>query len=231
MQKQSISIGAIPTIIWGTPSEQAYIFVHGRMSRKEDAEGFANIAEAKGYQVISFDLPAHGERTVEDYPCTVQNAVHDLRMISDFVAGKWRAISLFGSSLGAYFSLVAYSDLRFGNCLFISPILDMKRLIQGMMERTGVNEESLRERQEILTPLGETLSWSYYSFVMDNPIAKWNSPTHILYGANDELTPREVVDTFVASSCCTLDVIPDGEHYFHTQGQMEAVDKWVDIYT
>ena len=41
--------------------EKVYIHVHGKMSRKEYAEAFAEIAEKKGYQTISFDLPEHGE--------------------------------------------------------------------------------------------------------------------------------------------------------------------------
>ena len=176
--------------------------------------------------MISFDLPEHGERKTEDYPCTVQNAVHDLHLVSDFVTDHWRSVSLFGSSFGAYFSLVAYPDLQFGKCLFLSPILDMETLIQKMMRRANVTEELLREQQEIITPMGETLSWSYYAFVKENPIVKWRHPTYILYGANDELTPKSVVDAFVANFHCRLEVI-DGEHYLHTQAQIAAVDQWL----
>ncbi len=229
MLKQSISIESIPATIWGAPSDKVYIFVHGKMSQKEEAEGFAKIAESKGDQVISFDLPEHGERKAEDYRCTVQNAVHDLRIISDFVAGKWRNVSLFGSSLGVYFSLVAYRELKFRKCLFLSPILDMENLIQSMMKWSHVTEDLLRERQEIPTPMGETLSWPDYAFVRENPIVKWNNPTYILYGSSDNLTPRNIVDTFVANFHCNLDVLQNGEHYFHTKEQMEVVDKWLNL--
>jgi pimeloyl-ACP methyl ester carboxylesterase len=229
MLKQTISIESIPVIIWGSPSDTVYIFVHGRMSKKEDAEGFAKIADSKGYQVISFDLPEHGERKAEDYPCTVQNAVHDLHVMSDFVTSKWRNISLFGNSLGAYFSLVAYRELKFNKCLFLSPILDMEHLIQGMMKSFNVTEELLQERQEIPTPMGETLSWPYYEFVRENPIVKWDNPTYILYGSNDNLTPRDIVDTFVANFHCNLSVLPNGAHYFHTEEQLIVVEKWLNL--
>lgn len=229
MPKQSISIESIPATLWGSPADHVYIFVHGKMSQKEDAEGFAKIAESKGYQVISFDLPEHGERKAVDYRCTVQNAIHDLRIISDFVTGKWRNVSLFGNSLGAYFSLIAYRELMFNRCLFLSPILDMENLIQSMMKWFNVTEDLLREKQEIPTPMGETLSWPYYAFVRENPIVKWNNPTYILYGSNDNLTPRNIVDTFVANFHCKLDVLQNGEHYFHTEEQMEVVDKWLNL--
>ena len=229
MLKQTISIESIPAIIWGSPSDNVYIFVHGKMSQKEDAEGFAKIAENKNYQVISFDLPEHGERKAEGYRCTVQNAIHDLRIISDFVTSKWRNVSLFGSSLGAYFSLVAYRELKFNKCLFLSPILDMENLIQSMMKWFNVTEDLLRERQEIPTTMGETLSWSYYVFARENPIVKWNNPTYILYGSNDNLMPRNIVDSFVAKFHCNLVVLQNGEHYFHTKEQIEVVDKWLNL--
>jgi uncharacterized protein len=229
MLKQTLWVGTIPAILWGPPSDKAYIFVHGRMSRKEDAEGFADIAEAKGYQVISFDLPEHGERKTEDYPCTVQNAVQDLHKVEDYARHSWRQLSLFASSLGAFFSLIAYPDAPFGKCLFLSPILDMEILIQNMMQKAAVTEELLMERLEIITPAGEILSWAYYSFVKENPVVKWNSRTYILYGARDELTSRRIVDTFVANFQCSLEVVPDGEHYFHTSKQKKALGKWLNL--
>jgi uncharacterized protein len=229
MLKQTISIESIPAIIWGYPSDNVYIFVHGKMSRKEDAEGFAKIAESKGYQVISFDLPEHGERKAEDYRCTVQNAIQDLHIISDFVTSKWRNVSLFGNSLGAYFSLVAYRELKFNKCLFLSPILDMEHLILNMMKSFNVTEEILVERQEIPTPIGENLSWPYYVFVRENPIVKWNNPTNILYGSNDNITPRNIVDNFVANFHCNLAVLQNGEHYFHTEEQSTVVEKWLNL--
>jgi len=229
MLKEQITINSIPALIWGESSANVYIYVHGKMSQKEEAAGFAEIAVSKGYQVISFDLPEHGERKTEDYSCTVQNAVHDLELISDFVFSKWRNVSLFGGSIGAYFSLVAYRELKFNKCLFLSPILDMENLIQSMMKWFNVTEELLREKQEIPTPMGETLSWPYYAFVRENPIVKWNNPTYILYGANDNLTPRNIVDAFVVNFDCHLDVLENGEHYFHTQDQIEVVNQWLTL--
>ncbi len=73
--------------------------------------------------------------------------------------GSCSSISLYACSLGAYFSLVAWRDVIFRKCLFLSPVLDMERLIRNMMRWTGVTEERLREEKEIPTSFGETLSW------------------------------------------------------------------------
>ena len=226
--KQSITIQSIPAIIWGEPANSAYLYVHGKMSQKEEAEGFATIAAGKGYQVVSFDLPEHGERKSQDYQCTVQNAEHDLRTINDFVTGKWQNVCLFGSSLGAYFSLVACQEIKFGKCLFLSPILDMERLIQNMMGWFNVSEALLKEKQEIPTPMGETLSWPYYQYVREHPIIKWENETYILYGSNDHLTERHIVDTFANRFHCHLEVLQNGEHYFHTKEQMETANGWLN---
>ena len=61
------------------------------MSKKESAEEFSRIANSKGYQVISFDLPEHGERIDLDYKCNVWNGIKDLEEISQ----KYRQTQLF----------------------------------------------------------------------------------------------------------------------------------------
>jgi hypothetical protein len=68
-------------MIWGEKSENLYIHVHGKMSSKEYAEDFAKIANSKGIQTLSFDLPEHGERKDNDYRCDIWNGMRDLSAI------------------------------------------------------------------------------------------------------------------------------------------------------
>ena len=95
------------------------------MSDKESAEAFAQIAESKGYQTISFDLPEHGERKNQGYRCDIWNGISDLHQISSYTFANWNFVSLFACSLGAYFSLQAYKNITFEKCLFLSPIVNM----------------------------------------------------------------------------------------------------------
>ena len=85
MKKEGLKIENIPAILWGEKSNKVYIYVHGKLSSKEEALSFAEKAIRKGYQVLSFDLPEHGERTKENYPCTAWNGVHDLGIIESYV--------------------------------------------------------------------------------------------------------------------------------------------------
>lgn len=80
--------------------------------------------------------------------------------------GKNRAeqISLFGCSMGAYFSLLAYKDTKIHHAWFLSPVVDMGRIIRNMMEQSGITEEELRDRKVIDHPI-EPLSWDYYCYV------------------------------------------------------------------
>lgn len=227
MLKRSIRINSIPAIVWGEPSSKAYIFVHGKLSQKEEAERFAAIACGRGYQVLSFDLPEHGERKADTCKCTVQNGVHDLQEIGEYAAAQWEKLSLFGCSLGAYFSLMAYGDMRFDKALFLSPILDMERLIRNMMAWCNVSEAALEEKQEIPTPFGETLSWPYFEYVKEHPVRRWENRTSILYGTKDNLTERCVVEEFARRFQCDLELLENGEHYFHTKEQLEALDRWL----
>lgn len=192
--KERITIGKIPAVIWGKPSEKAYIYVHGKLSRKEEAERFAELAEEKGFQTISFDLPKHGERINEDYDCNIWNGIADLKAVAEFVFPRRKEVCLFGCSIGAFFSLNAYQGLPLKKALFLSPIADMELLINRMFKWFNVSETELKEKGEIPTPI-ETLSWKYYTYIKNNPY-DWNIPTAVLYGGLDNLQPVEAMEEF-----------------------------------
>ncbi len=122
MKKTRVEISHIPALVWGEKSDKVYLCVHGKMSSKESVEGIARIAERRGYQTISFDLPGHGERQNEDERCDIWNGIHDLAVIRDYVFANWKEVSLYACSLGAYFCLNAYNTCNIKKCLFQSPI-------------------------------------------------------------------------------------------------------------
>jgi pimeloyl-ACP methyl ester carboxylesterase len=227
MTSKLLKIKHIPAILWGEKSDKIFIFVHGKMSCKENAQEFAKIATGRYYQVLSFDLPEHGDRKDESYPCDVWNSVRDLNIIGEHVKQNWGNINLFANSLGAYFSLLAYRNYPLKSCLLLSPILDIELLIQNMMKWFNVSEEMLKEKQKVPTPIGETLDWDYYCYVKEHPINKWDVPTSILYGSEDNLTERNVVNNFVKRFNSDLTVLQGSEHYFHTEEQLNFLRQWL----
>ncbi|MGL4873035.1 MAG: alpha/beta hydrolase [Clostridium sp.] len=229
MIKQKIEIEKIPAILWGEKSQKLFIAVHGNMSHKEDdaIAIFAKEAIEKGYQVISFDLPEHGDRKNEKEKCKVQNCIKDLEKIMVYAKTLSDDISVFGCSMGAYFSLLAYRDEKIQKSLFLSPVVNMKRIITNMMTWFNISEDKLRVENEVLTPIGVMLYWDYYCYVIDNPINTWDKETSILYGAKDDLCEFEIIDDFIKKFNCNLDIMENGEHYFHTKEQLEFFSGWL----
>lgn len=232
MLKQTLLIENIPAILWGNKSNKLIVAVHGNMSNKMDIP-IALLAEAAiplGYQVLSFDLPQHGDRKEEPTLCKVQNCVQELSKIMDFALTNSQQISLFACSMGAYFSLLAYKDIPLRQTLFLSPVVNMGRIINNMLKWFNITEEELQAKQEIATPIGQTLYWDYYCYVKDNPINYWESPTSILYGSKDNICEFAVITDFAKQFNCSLDILDNGEHYFHTAEQLEFYKQWLKKY-
>ncbi|MGL4914360.1 MAG: alpha/beta hydrolase [Romboutsia sp.] len=230
MKKNYFKIENIPAILWGESSDNIFIAVHGNMSHKEDdtITIFAKQATKLGYQVISFDLPEHGERNKEGTLCKVQVCVKELALIFNYIKQNWSNISVFACSMGAYFSLLSYKDYFIKQTLFLSPVVNMERIIHNMMIWFDIDEVCLKDLQTVDTPIGQTLYWDYYDYVKNNPIYKWDTPTNILYGSNDNLCESDIVFKFAEKFNCNIIVMNEGEHYFHTQKQLEFFDQWLE---
>lgn len=226
MREERISIGGIPAVVWGEESEKVYLCVHGKLASKEAARGLAEIAAEKGFQTLAFDLPRHGERKDEAARCDVWQGVHDLKLAADYAFARWKHVCLYACSLGAYFSLNAYSDRKFERCLFQSPIPDMEHLIRKMMLWFNVSEERLQCEGEIETPV-DTMTWPYYQYVLSHPAEKWPFPTAILYGGRDSLQDESVIRAFAERFGCTLRVARDSDHPFMEEGDLPIVEDWL----
>lgn len=232
MFKQNLLIENIPAIIWGKKSNKIIVAVHGNMSSKSDIpiEILAEEAILEGYQVLSFDLPEHGDRKAAPELCKVQNCVQELGKIMEAAKKNSNEISLFACSIGAYFSLLAYKDVQLKQSLFLSPVVDMSRIIDNMMKWFHVSCEQLKSEQEVATPTGNKLYWDYYCYVQENPIEQWNSPTNILYGKDDNICEIDVLSAFSKKFNCGMEIMEHGEHYFHTPEQLDFFRQWLKKY-
>ena len=163
--------------------KQIVIYVHGKGGTAE---------EAKHYQ------PLFAESDVIGFDYKSQNPWEAKREFPDFYdlhSKGYDSVILVANSIGAFFSMNALAETNISKALFISPIVNMERLITDMMTWANVTEDELCSKKEISTDFGETLSWEYLCYVRKHPI-KWNIPTCILYGANDNLTSLETVSEF-----------------------------------
>ncbi len=220
-------IHGVPAVLYGGSSENLFLYIHGKMGCKEEAARFAEIVCPEGYQVLSIDLPGHGERAGEMERFVPWEVVPELQAVYGFARQRWKKISLYGSSIGAYFSLLAFRENKLEKSLFVSPILDMEKLIHDMMGWAGVTREQLQQAGEIPTAFGETLSWKYLTYAAEHRITKWDSPTAILYAGQDHLTAQETARDFARRFGCTVTVMEKGEHWFHTEEQLAVLDAWL----
>lgn len=230
MNELYFSIGEMPAVLYGDKSDSLYFFVHGKHGHKEEARALAEVVCPRGWQVLGVDLPGHGSRQGEKDACVPWRVVPELQAALASLREHWRQIALQANSIGAWFSLLAFPDERLEKCLFVSPVVDMVQLIQRMMQWESISQETLERLGSVKTSFGETLSWQYYQYAIAHPIARWHSPTAVLYPEWDNLTPRQEVEAFAQRFSWDLSVAAEGEHWFHTPEQREVLARWLMAY-
>lgn len=190
------------------------LYIHGRGG---------SAAESEHYQPLFPNCEVVG---LEYQGATPWEAGAEIRAAAERLANGRERITLIANSIGAFFAMNAGVDALVRRAYFISPIVDMERLIRGMMARANVSAEELEAERVIRTPSGEELSWEYLRYVREHPV-RWAAPTAILYGKNDELTPYETMAAFAEKHHAALTVMENGTHWFHTDEQMRFLDAWL----
>ena len=190
------------------------LYIHGKNGSADEAEFYKPVFS--GYDVTGLDYKAE----------TPRQAASEFPKLYDALCADSDEVILIANSIGAYFAMHSLPHKHIDKAFFISPIVDMQRLILDMMKWAGVSESELSERGEIETAFGETLSWEYFCYVRSRPI-KWSVPTEILYGEKDNLTSLETITDFAERVGAGLTVMSGAEHWFHTEDQMDFLKKWL----
>lgn len=190
------------------------VYVHGKGGSAEEAEHFKPLFPES--EVVGFDYQSQT-------PWEARGEFPVFFAAQRQCCGR---LTLIANSIGAYFSLSALDETLVDRAYFISPVVDMERLILDMMRWANVTEAELAERSEIATDFGETLSWRYLCYAREHPVS-WRVPTAILYGEHDNLTSMETISAFARRHGAGLTVMPGGEHWFHTAEQMRFLDGWI----
>lgn len=190
------------------------VYVHGKDGSAEEAEHYTSLFPKD--EVIGFDYRSQAPWKAK-------------KEFSAFFAvqrSQCEHLTLIVNSIGAFFALSSLDKTLVDWAYLISPVVDMEALICNMMQWANVTEQELAEKREIATNFGEILSWEYLCYVRQHPII-WNVPTCILYGEHDNLTSIETVSAFAKQHRAELTVMPDGEHWFHTEEQMQFLNHWI----
>ena len=190
------------------------IYVHGKGGSAEEATHYESLFPDS--EVIGFDYHAQ----------TPWEAKEEFLQFFAEQRTRCENLVLVANSIGAFFSLSSLDETLIDKAYFISPVVDMEKLIVNMMSWANVSEQELAEKLEIPTDFGEILSWNYLCYVREHPVS-WHIPTQILYGDQDNLTSLETISAFAQKIGAELTVMQGGEHWFHTEEQMQFLDAWV----
>ena len=125
------------------------LYIHGMGGSHTESEHYNVLFP--DYEVIGLDYKTF----------TPWETGKEIRAAVDELAKKHEDVLLIANSIGAYFSMNADIGEIIQQAYFISPIVDMERLIMDMMKWVNVSEAELEAKGVIHTEFGEDLSWEY----------------------------------------------------------------------
>lgn len=192
---------------------KAIIYIHGKYGSAKEAEHYKALfpdddvigLDYKGN--MPWDIAKEIREKIAEY-----NSDHD-------------GIIVIANSIGAYYLMIAGVEKEIDHAYFISPVVDMEKVIRNIMLWANVSEEELKEKG-VIQKEGDDLSWDYFCYAKENQVS-WHVPTDILYGNNDGTTSFDIVSAFARDHQASLTVMEDGGHWFHSTKQMEFLDNWL----
>lgn len=193
---------------------KAVVYIHGKGGCAEEAEHYKQLFPDA--HVIGFDYRSQ----------TPWQAAGEFSDYFERLRKEFDSVAIIANSIGAFFAMNALGGVPIEKAYFISPIVNMEKLITDMMQWAGVAEQELMEKGTIETAFGETLSMEYLTWVRRHPVS-WSVPTSILCGSSDSLQSIDIIREFAEKTGADLTVMENGEHWFHTEEQMAFLDKWI----
>ena len=190
------------------------VYIHGKGGSAAESEHY--IPLFPGCEVVGLEYSS----------ALPWEAGEELRTAMEERKRSRNSVTLIANSIGAFFAMHAGIEAMVRKAYFISPIVDMERIILGMMSASGVTEDALREKGVICTDFGDELSWEYLCYVREHSL-RWDVPTAILYGSRDAVTAFDTMKVFAKEHRADLTVMEGGEHWFHTAEQMRFLDTWI----
>jgi pimeloyl-ACP methyl ester carboxylesterase len=215
-QSHTVKVDGKPYKYYQAGAGPTVLLVHGVRSNLGSMTAIAADLLERGYQVVLFDAPAHGEAPGDSTDPIEVRAV--IRGISERFPGLHAVV---GHSLGGLWSLSAWRrGLRAERFVLISSPATMRFLVDKFSDFFDVAEGQLDElATEIEGRLGADV-WSEFS---PSEVAEIvDVPALILHGAKDRYVPpenAEVIHSHWRDS--TVELI-DGVDHFDILGSAKA---------
>ena len=196
--------------------DSCIVYIHGL---------YGNGGESNLYSLYSNKYDVIGLDYIDGNPWEVKD-----KIVEEFskIYQKYKNVYVISNSIGAFYTYMYLSNFNIKKAFFISPLVNMKETIERMMKKHKIALDILKEKKIIPLDSGETLSFDFYQSLENDD--NWNTKTYILYGEKDKIVDHNSIFRFVANHNASLTVMKNGDHYFHTPGQLKFIKKWINEY-
>jgi esterase/lipase len=170
---------------WNHPQAKKVLILHGFGSAAHKFEDYATLLVAKGFEVLAFDAPAHGNSEGDttnaiEYSEMIKQVMEKFGPIEHFIAHSFGGISL---SL----ALEQVSHTENTKIAFIAPATETTSAVDGAFKMLKLKDETVRDEFEkiIVKLTGKNVAWFSMSRAMHNIKASilW------VHDEDDDITP------------------------------------------
>ena len=111
------------------------IYIHGKGGNAE---------ESVHYKSLFSDCDVVGLNYTAQFPW---EAKKEFPPLFDLICKNYKSVQVIANSIGAYLAMNALSDKQIEKAYFISPVVNMEKLITDMMFTSNVTEDELRDKK------------------------------------------------------------------------------------
>ncbi len=170
---------------WNHPQSKKALILHGFGSAAHKFENYATRLAEKGYEVLAFDAPAHGESDG-----TTTNAIEYSQMIKNIIEQYGHVRSFIAHSFGGISLSLALEDIGHDEntkVVFIAPATETTSAVDGAFSMLKVKSKSVRNEFDkiVLEVSGKKTEWFSMRRAMHNIKASilW------IHDEDDDITP------------------------------------------
>lgn len=178
----AVSSGRYRVVAWDWARGPTVILVHGWSGHAGQMMHFAPALIARGYNVVAFDLPAHGHSsgrssTLPDVAQAILDVAHRVSPVTGIIA----------HSLGASAVALAISQgLAPSATVLLAPPTEPKRFLRAFAMSLGVPEDRL---QRVIAEVQKMFSVDLDALDLRKVVLQFHIPALIIHDENDREVP------------------------------------------
>ncbi len=170
---------------WNHPQTHKALILHGFGSAAHKFEDYATMLAAKGYEVLAFDAPAHGNSEG-----TRTNAIEYCSMIKEVIAKHGPIQSFLAHSFGGISLSLALEDIPHDEntkVVFVAPATETTSAVDGAFNMLKLKSEEVRNEFEkiVLKVSGKKTEW----FSMRRAMHNIKASVLWIHDEDDDITP------------------------------------------